>query len=359
MELVRGVYQITLPLGDIESEQDKRKLIKANKEDLVDAIEQTVRANQGMSDINAYLIEGTKENLLIDTGWDSPEAYSVLNNELKKYGFDIKDINHIVITHIHPDHYGLAGKIKQLSGAKIAFSDTEATIIDSRYIHMDALLEKIGQILYTSGAPEEMISNLTKLSLPALKYVVPLMPDVKLKDGKKISIDPFEFKVIVTPGHSKGHICLYEQNRKLLFSGDHILPEITPNIGFHPQSGPDPLGDYLKSLKELMKLEVRLTFPGHGPTFSGLRQRIQELLDHHDQRNKKILGTIQNDVKTAFQIAGAIPWLSETEKPNFQYLEGFGKRLAIMETMAHLQYLLKQNQVTQTEKNGIYYYHVV
>ena len=79
------------------------------------------------------------------------------------------------------------------------------------------------------------------------------MPDIKLKEGKKISIDPFEFKVFLTPGHSPGHICLYEPNRKLLFTGDHILPEITPHIGFHPQSGENPLGAYLKSLEKMMK----------------------------------------------------------------------------------------------------------
>jgi glyoxylase-like metal-dependent hydrolase (beta-lactamase superfamily II) len=359
MELVKGVYQITLPLEEMDRELNKGKLIKTDKENLIRVIEQKVYEHNKPFTINVYLIEGNRENLLIDTGMDSPAVYALLNDELKKYGFDIKDINHIVITHIHPDHYGLAGKLKQLSGAKIAFSDAEAAMLDSRYIKMDALVEEMRDMLYASGAPAEMLSNLSRLSLPLRRFVTPVLPDVKLKDGKKITIDPFEFKVLLTPGHSVGHICLYEQNRKLLFCGDHILPEITPHIGFHPQAGPDPLGDYLKSLKNMLKLEVRLAFPGHGPSFSGLRQRIEELLRHHEYRNTEVMETIQDDVKTPYQIASEITWLNDSSKGNFRYMEEFNQRMAIMETVAHLRHLLKENKVTRVDKNGIDYYHAV
>ena len=359
MELVKGVYQIMLPVEVVKRDADQSKLIKTDKDNLIRVIEQKVQEHRKPFAVNCYLIEGTKENLLIDPGLDSPEGYAILTEELKKYGFDIKDINTIVITHIHPDHYGLAGRLKQLSGAKLALSEIEAAMLNARYMNMDPLINEIKQLLHLGGAPVDMISSLSESSLPLRKFVNPVLPDIKLKDGKKISIDPFEFKVLVTPGHSAGHVCLYEPNRKLLFCGDHILPEITPHISFHSQSSSDPLGDYIKSLRGMMKLDVRLAFPGHGPSFSGLRQRIDDLLKHHEHRNDEIMETIQGEIKTAYQIASEISWLEDNQKGNFPYMEIAHQRLAIMETMAHLQNLVKQNKVTMTEKDGVYYYHAM
>ena len=106
----------------------------------------------------------------------------------------------------------------------------------------------------------------------------------------------------------------------------------------------------------MMKLEVRLVFPGHGPTFSGLKQRIEDLLRHHEQRNKEIIRKLQDEVKTAYQIATEIPWLAERGEISFHYLPDLSQRLAIMETMAHLQFLLKQKEITRTEENGTFYY---
>jgi glyoxylase-like metal-dependent hydrolase (beta-lactamase superfamily II) len=359
MELIKGVYQLMLPVEQVKSERDQNTLIKTDKDNLMRVIEQKVQEHRKPFAVNCYLIEGTKENLLIDPGLDSTECYAVLVDELKKYGFDIKDINTVVVTHIHPDHYGLAGRIKQVSGAKIALGDIEAAMLNARYLDMNPLIEEIKSLLYLGGAPVEMISSLSESSLPLRKFVNTVLPDIKLKEGKKISVDPFEFKILVTPGHTAGHVCLYEQNRKLLFSGDHILPEITPHISYHAQSSSDPLGDYIKSLKNMMKLEVRLVFPGHGPSFSGLHQRIEALLLHHEHRNAEIIETIQNDMKTAYQIAMEISWLEDNQKGNFPYMEIAHQRLAIMETLAHLQNLVKQNKATKTEKDGIYYYHAM
>lgn len=359
MELVKGVYQISLPLEEIERKNDKNKLIKTDKDNLIRVIEQKIQEHEKPFHINVYLIEGERENLLIDTGLDTPESYAVLTGELKKYGFDIKDINHIVITHVHPDHFGLAGKLKQLTGAKIAFSDIEAATLDSYYSDANLIMKKMGDFLRTNGLPEGMITDLSNTEMPFREFVTPVLPDVKLKDGKKITIEPFEFKVILTPGHSAGHVCLYEHNRKLLFSGDHILLEITPHIGFSSQASFDPLGDYLKSLKSMLKLEVRLAFPGHGPTFSGMRQRIEDLLRHHEHRNMEVIDAVQDDLKTPYQIAQEITWFDSNEKGSFKYMEDFNQRLAMMETVAHLRNLFKKNKVTRVVNNGIDYYRAV
>ena len=327
MEIIQGVYQIKLPLpgGPLDHS-------------------------------NAYLIDGSQGNLLIDTGWNTPEAFSALGEYLKANGFDFSDISQIVITHLHPDHYGLAGRIKELSGATLALSEIEARLLDRRYVNMSILLEEVSHLLRAHGTPQSELSQLSQASMPARQFVVPAKPDTKLKAGQKVSMDPFEFKVLLTPGHSPGHICLYEPNRRFLFTGDHILPDITPNVGLHPQSGANPLGDYINSLKSLTELEVSFVFPGHGSVFNGLGQRIDALLRHHQQRMTDILNVIRDDPKTAYQIATEIPWVPDEGGINFQDLPPLDRRLAVLETLAHLQLLATEGKAMEIVRNRISLY---
>ena len=356
MELVRGVYQIKVPLDGAKLLPDDAKPLKVGKEKLVDVIEQKVLGALSLSHVNVYLIEGAKQNMLIDTGWDTPDAFSTLTKELRKFGFTFKDISQIVITHLHPDHYGLSGKLKQLSGGSIAMSEIETAMLDARYVHPAELVKQMRWFLLANGVPKSGIMQLSEASMPARKFVVPAKPDITLREGKKISLEPFEFKILLTPGHSAGHICLYEPNRKLLFSGDHILPEITPHIGLHPQSGENPLEAYLASLKQMMKLEVTMAFPGHGPAFSGVRQIIEGTLRHHEQRSKIILKALQDNTKTAYQVATEIPWLSDVKPGSFQNLNVFDQRLAIMETLAHIELHSKEGKVQLFQQEGINLY---
>jgi glyoxylase-like metal-dependent hydrolase (beta-lactamase superfamily II) len=327
MEIVKGVYQIKLPLPGGPPDHT-----------------------------NAYLIDGSEGNLLIDTGWNTPEAFSALGEELKSNGFDFSDISQIVITHLHPDHYGLAGRIRELSGAKLALSEIEARLLDRRYVNMSILVEEVSHLLRAHGTPQSELSQLSQASMPVRELVIPAKPDIKLKAGQKVSMNPFEFKALLTPGHSPGHICLYEPERKFLFTGDHILPDITPNVGLHPQSGANPLGDYINSLKSLTELEVSFVFPGHGSVFSGLGQRIDVLLRHHQQRMTDILNVIRDDPKTAYQIATEIPWVPDDGGINFQDLPPLDKRLAVLETLAHLQLLATEGKTNKVVKERTNFY---
>ena len=327
MEIVQGVHQIKLPLP-----------------------------GGTLDHVNVYLVEGDEGNLLIDAGWNTPEAFSALKEELMTKGFEFKDISQIVITHLHPDHYGLAGKIRELSGAKIALSEIETHMLNSRYVDMTPLLSGVTRLLRSNGVPESELPQLSEASLPAREFVIPASPDVKLKAGRKVSVGLFEFEVLSTPGHSPGHICLYEPKRKLLFTGDHILPDITPNVGLHPQSGGNPLGDYLNSLRDLKKLEVTFAFPGHGSVFNGLRLRIEDLFYHHEQRKSAIVRVIQGEMKTAYEIAEEIPWVPGAEDVSFQDLLAFDKRLAVLETLAHLQLLISEDKVKKAAQDGTNFY---
>ena len=324
MEIVQGVHQIKLPLP-------------------AGALDHS----------NAYLIEGSNGNLLIDTGFDTPEAFAALRDGLRFSGFGFKDITQIVVTHIHPDHYGLADKLKQMSWATLAFSDVEAKFIDSRYAKTDALLKKVRSLFKSNGVPEEDLTELTEASMALRQFVGVVPPDITLKNGDKITVGSLEFKVVLTPGHSPGHICLYEPKRKLFFSGDHILPDIFPHVGLHPQSGENPLGDFFNSLEALANLEVNFIFPGHGSVFSGFKLRLGELYHYHEQRQLAIKRIIENDMKTAYQIATEIPWMPGGEAISFDKLPVFDKRLAVMETLAQLKLLVTEGKAEKVAKDNI------
>jgi glyoxylase-like metal-dependent hydrolase (beta-lactamase superfamily II) len=323
MEIVQGVHQIKIPLPG------------------------------AVDHMNVYLIEGTQGNLLIDTGFDTPEAFGALRDALKFSGFGFKDITVIAATHIHPDHYGMVDKLKQLSGARVALSDIEARFLDSRYGKTDSLLEEVKKLLAFNGVPESDLTELAESSLAIKQFVGVVKPDIILKDGDKITVAASEFKVILTPGHSPGHICLYEPKRKLFFSGDHLLPDIFPHVGFHPQSGANPLADFFKSLDALAELEVSFIFPGHGSVFSGFSLRLGELHYYHEQRQRTIMRIIESDNKSAYQIATEIPWMPAGDSVPFNKLSAFDKRLAVMETLAQLKLLMSEGKAQKVVKENI------
>jgi glyoxylase-like metal-dependent hydrolase (beta-lactamase superfamily II) len=189
-----------------------------------------------------------------------------------------------------------------------------------------------------------------------LKFVTPTMPDTTLYGGETITCGDFNFEVMPTPGHAPGHICLYEPEKKILFSGDHILPTITPHVGLHPQSGPNPLGDYLDSLNHLKELEVKLVLPGHEQPFTEFKERIEGINLHHKLRNAEILAALDSDTKTAFELTIGITWLHDVNGVGWYKLANFDKRMAILETLAHLEAMRAKGELEKFSRDDILYY---
>jgi glyoxylase-like metal-dependent hydrolase (beta-lactamase superfamily II) len=306
-----------------------------------------------LSHVNVYLIEGDKGYLLVDSGWNTDKSFATLHNYLLKIGAVFEDIKQIVVTHVHPDHYGMAGRIKKLSGATIAMHHLEKGFIRSRYVSMEELLYQTDRMLIANGVPRDFADKLRDATLGLENYIVPTLPDITLHDGEIIRTGKFTFRVIWTPGHSSGHICLYEPEAKILLSGDHILPKITPNISFNPQSIENPLGRYLKSLREIRQLDIRLTLPGHDRPFTRLVPRIDEIIRHHDRRNAEILEVMGDGTRTAYQIAQRISW---GDNSDWQDLPPFHQRMAIFETLAHLEMMAAADRVDKLPRRGIIHY---
>jgi glyoxylase-like metal-dependent hydrolase (beta-lactamase superfamily II) len=306
--------------------------------------------------VNAYLIQGDKGCLLVDCGWNINQAFSAMERQLHEIGLGFENISLILITHFHPDHYGLAGRLVQVSKAKVALHQVEKDFIDSRYMNMEGLLDSTADILRTNGVPEKDLPRLQKASLGVRRYVAPVSPEVALQGGEIIGQGEFQLEVLWTPGHSPGHVCLLERNKKILISGDHVLPATFPNVGLHSQSGPDPLPNYLRSLKAIEDLDVDLVLPAHEHVFSGLKPRVQEILHHHEERKKAILTALSQGPQTAYEVSLKIPWIVNGLTMSFDRLHALDRRLAVMSAMAHLEPLYTEGTAEKTQRNGTIVY---
>lgn len=321
MEIAPGIYQLKVPIPD-----------------------------NPLGHLNAYLVQGENGWLLIDTGWNTPDAFESLEKGLKDLGLVLTDIATIVITHVHPDHFGLAGRIRHLSPkTELLAHRWEAELIESRYIKFSDLQDKMVIMLRRHGVPEAELSALRSASMPALEFVTVTLPDRALYGGEIISTGKYDLEVIWTPGHSPGHICLYEPTNRLLFSGDHILPSITPNVSAHVQSGDNPLGDYLCALQKLRNLQVQKVLPAHEGIFPDLRGRIDEIIDHHGKREAEILETMGKESHNAYEVSSRIAWnvpgLVWDQYPPLQ------KRFAVTETIAHLERLRWEGKVEKAVRS--------
>jgi glyoxylase-like metal-dependent hydrolase (beta-lactamase superfamily II) len=305
--------------------------------------------------LNCYLVEGKDGWLMVDTGWHTTEAFNFLDAGLKELGLALTDIATIIVTHVHPDHFGLAGKIKQASPATLLLiHQLESDLIESRYIKVSELRNRISTMLEHHGVPPLDLSSLGSASMPTLQFVTVTLPDRKLHGGEIIATGVYDLEIIWTPGHSPGHICLYEPENHLLFSGDHILPSTSPNISYHVQSGDNPLGDYISALRKVQNLPVAKVLPAHQDIFPDIRGRIKQIIRHHTRRKSEIKRIIMKEPHNAFEISGRITW--DIPGRNWEQLPALHKRLAVTETIAHLECMRWEGQVRRIIKDNLVLY---
>jgi len=283
--------------------------------------------------INLYLVRLDGGYLLIDCGMDTPESFAALEAGIHDIGIAWSDIRVVVLTHMHPDHIGLSHRVRALSGATVLMHETEAE-------HLDSLEDESRRLPYLhaaytrGGVPAEMQSKMDHHFAFLRKSLHDVTPDRLLRDGERIDSAIGPLDVVCTPGHSPGHICLYSPDLKVLFSGDHILNEITPNISWHP--GSDALGDYLESLERVGRLEIEHIYPAHGVPFSGHREWIRETAAHHARRCDEIIAAVAGGANTAHEIVGRL-WT----RP----LDPIHHHFAVFEVLAHLEYMQRQGRI--------------
>jgi glyoxylase-like metal-dependent hydrolase (beta-lactamase superfamily II) len=281
-----------------------------------------------------YVFETDQGPYIVDTGWNTDDAFGALSAGLAHVGTAVEDVQGVLVTHIHPDHYGLAGRVREASGAWIALHPADAALIQDRYDEPTDLLARVGAMLRRMGAPAEELASLQNASMPVRPLVNAVQPDVLIEDGERPEVPGWDLSAIWTPGHSPGHLCFWEPRHRVMLTGDHVLPRITPNIPFHPQAGANPLGDFLNALTKLEGYDADEVLPAHEHRFVNLDERLAELAAHHEARFAEVVAAIRAGVTTAWDIAAGMHWSRSWDR-----IEGFMRRAAVGEAMSHLRAL--------------------
>ncbi len=300
--------------------------------------------------LNSYFIRGRERNLLIDTGFNSDACRDAMNQALSDLGANMETTD-IFLTHLHSDHSGLINYLATPS-TKVLMSEVDAKLLVADH-EEDSFMTITSDYLHLSGLISEGVANTPELE-PGYKYASKFFTRfTMLKDGQEIKIANYCFRCVETAGHSPGHLCLYEQEKKLLISGDHILGTITPNITLW-FLGEDVLGDYLQSLDKIAALEIDLVLPGHRSLITDCRGRIEEIKYHHEERLAEIIKLLGKQKMNAAQVARQMKWDLSYKSWN-EYPWG-QKLFATGEALAHLYHLCFRGLLEFSTIGGIVYF---
>jgi glyoxylase-like metal-dependent hydrolase (beta-lactamase superfamily II) len=280
--------------------------------------------------VNCFLLQDGAEVDLIDCGMRSDESFALIRAAVTRIGGDRGRVRRLIVTHIHPDHYGGAGQVTQHYGADLYMHRLEVPMVHPRYLEIEQLVEEVGRHLAMHGVPETEAEFLKNSSRGFRQFVKPAAPTLQLDGTEMLDVGRRRLRVEWTAGHSPGHICLFEPATGILFAGDQLLPNVSPNIGQHPQSTPNPLDDYLAGLRRLVALEPSLVLPAHGRPFRDAGARATELAEHHRRRKDQIEEVIGDGEMDGWRVAIAI-W---GRRENLHDM-----RMALQEGLAHLQSL--------------------
>jgi glyoxylase-like metal-dependent hydrolase (beta-lactamase superfamily II) len=290
-----------------------------------------------------YALESDDGLVLVDAGWDDDVSWQALTGGLASIGARVSDVRAVLVTHFHADHLGLAGRVRAGSGAWVALHRLDAQALTDLGREPGRLVDGLRHHLELHGAPEAEVGHIVR-STPVDRFAGTPAPDVLLEDGETVKVPGHSLRVVWTPGHSPGHSCFYEADRRLLFSGDHVLPRITPQIGVFSRSPGDPLTDFLRSLDRLDRDDVDEVLPAHEYRFRGLPDRLAGIARHHARRIAQVHAAVREAPgRTAWDLAAVLPW-----SRSWDAIDGVGRQMAMAETLAHLVLLAGRGEVRES-----------
>lgn len=296
----------------------------------------------GLHAINVYALETADGLVLIDGGWRTATSFDELASALAGVGHDVSAIHDVYVTHVHRDHYTLAVELRRRFGTRVQLGRDEAP-------GLHELLEICSNVPVTSlvqlrrsgdaelAATIEAMTAREEFDIEAWEK-----PDVWLEPGA-YAVGGRALDAVATPGHTKGHLVYHDLDAELLFAGDHLLPTISPSIGFELGDWESPLASYLASLELILERPDARLLPAHGAPAASAHARTAELLEHHDVRLEETLRALDaRDTATASDVARALTWTRR--RRSYDELDDFNKMIATCETIAHLDVLVERGE---------------
>jgi glyoxylase-like metal-dependent hydrolase (beta-lactamase superfamily II) len=305
-----------------------------------------------MTAVNSYVVEDEHGITLVDSGLGNDETWECLNSALVELRLPLRYVNRVLLSHAHPDHSGLAGRIAETTGATVWVHQRDLEFIDRRYIHGEIFQHDLRRWLAAHGTPEEEAAELSIVAESTARAARQLPQGETYREGEHIQVGPYDFAVEWTPGHTPGHVCLSDEAHGLLFCGDHVLPNVSPNVGMQPDSEVNPLPGYLASLAALAQSDVQVTLPGHGETFP-IQGRAHQLRQHQLSRQRRLLDLLEDGPHTAYGLAGRV-W-AHAKPLNWPRFHGNLRRNAVNTLIAHLELLCTDGRVERSEERPYHY----
>lgn len=307
----------------------------------------------GLRAVNVYALETERGLVLVDGGWAVEDSRKQLESSLRSIGYQVGDITRFLVTHVHRDHYTQASVISREFGSHVSLGVGDKPTLDlMRDVDVTedptvVQLRRCGAAKLGGAWAKAMHGARPDLSM--WEY-----PDEWLSSDHTVDLAGRELEAVSTPGHTQGHYVFADLADGLLFAGDHVLPTITPSIGFEPVYAELPLGDFLASLAKVRALPDLRLLPAHGPVTESSHARVDELLVHHDERLKLCLDAVESGLETAYDVALVLPWTRHRRR--MRDLDVFNATLATLETAAHLDLLAARTRVVRSEVDGAFRY---
>jgi glyoxylase-like metal-dependent hydrolase (beta-lactamase superfamily II) len=310
--------------------------------------------NDGLRAVNVSVIETADGLVLVDGGWAIPEARDVLATGLATLGAGLPDIRRFLVTHVHRDHYTLAVALRREGGAEVTLGLGEKPTLDLlQQQDRSPLAAQMGRLrLLGAAALADTIS--AGYAKAKVDRGIWESPDVWLDGGTVPLAGGRVLEAVPTPGHTAGHLVFHDVDAGLLFAGDHVLPTITPSIGFEPALQADPLAAFLRSLALVRSRPDALLLPAHGVVADSVHDRVDELLAHHGRRLDEVHAALASTDGCPADVAAVLRWTRHGR--TLDELDAFNRMLAVFETAAHLDLLVAQERVVREEHDGVLRY---
>jgi glyoxylase-like metal-dependent hydrolase (beta-lactamase superfamily II) len=316
--------------------------------------------HDGLRAVNVYaLLDGDGDGdgggdcggvVLVDSGWAIEQAREALDKALAALGSAVARVRRFLVTHVHRDHYGMAVALRREFGGEVSLGQGEEPTIRAMSSSDHTPLSGHALLLMRCGAADIAEALRVRMNVIGHDPADWAAPDDWLVGESDLAVSGRTLRVVATPGHTRGHVVFVDARAGLMFAGDHVLPHITPSIGFESVPTELPLGDYLASLRLVRALPDRRMLPAHGPVSPSVHARVDELLDHHGRRLDEAYRVVEAG-SSAHAVARGLTWTRRGRR--FADLDLFNQMLAVTETAAHLDLLVAQGRLAATDVDGV------